>query len=127
MISVTVHYTANLGPEAEIPALLRKLAIRLREATPGDDPVLAGAVRIAEYVTSGDDDWASAAGVLSVPAAEAERFRAGVLGDLFTIADNHFTGLYARRSIAVSFEFTPVAADNLIERRHHADPAVDSF
>src|SRR5271165_6988859 len=52
MINVTVTYTDNLGPEADIPGLLRKIARRL-EADFGRESMVGmciGALRLTDFI-----------------------------------------------------------------------------
>jgi len=127
MISVNILYTDNLGPEADMAALLAALAAKIREVAAPDEPVLVGAQRLAEYVAPGDVDRAAVSAVVKVPAAQLAAFKAGPLGDLFAIADRHFAELYARRSIALSFELAAVSEENVVERLHRLAPTAERF
>ena len=52
MMNVTVAYTDNLGPEADIPRLLHKIAARL-EADYGHESMVGvciGAMRLTDFV-----------------------------------------------------------------------------
>src|SRR5580704_15975127 len=82
MISITLEHTDNLGPEADIPALLVKLAQRLETARlePGT-LVRVGARALTDYVV-GQSDWASLSAMIRVPAAEVGRFKTELFDDL---------------------------------------------
>jgi 5-carboxymethyl-2-hydroxymuconate isomerase len=127
MIRATVTYTDQLGPEADIQALLVKLAERLRQAAPPDQTVMVGAQRLTEFVVAGEGAWDSLSATVRVPAKLLPGFRDGVLGDLFVIADVHFAELYARRAIALSFELAAVSEENVVERLHRLAPTAETF
>jgi 5-carboxymethyl-2-hydroxymuconate isomerase len=127
MISITLEHTDNLGPEADVPALLVKLAGRLEGArlAPGT-LVRVGARALTEYVV-GESDWASLSATIRVPAAEVEAFRAELFDDLAALIDAHFAELYARRSIALSVALDALGREGLYERRHPRPASADSF
>jgi 5-carboxymethyl-2-hydroxymuconate isomerase len=127
MINVTVTYTDNLGPEADIPALVAKLAQKVREVAPSEEPVMVGALRLTEYALAGEGDWDALSAVVKVPAAQVATFRDGLLSALFSVADIHFAELYSRRAVALSFELASVSEDNVIERFHRRAPTADTF
>ena len=127
MISITLEHTDNLGPEADIPALLVKLAQRLEAARlePGT-LVRVGARALTDYVVGGSD-WASLSAMIRVPAAEAERFKAELFGDLAQLIEAHFTELYARRSIALSVALDVLGREALYERQHPRPASAERF
>ncbi len=127
MISITLEHTDNLGPEADVPALLVKLAGRLEAArlAPGT-LVRVGARALTEYVV-GESDWASLSATIRVPAAEVETFRAALFDDLAGLIEAHFAELYARRSIALSVALDVLGREALYERRHPRPASADSF
>jgi 5-carboxymethyl-2-hydroxymuconate isomerase len=127
MIRVSVTYTDQLGPEADIQALLIKLAERLGQAAPPDQTVMVGAQRLTEFVVAGEGTWDSLSATVRVPAELLPTFRGGVLGDLFAIADVHFAELYARRAIALSFELAGISEENVVERLHRLAPTAETF
>jgi hypothetical protein len=127
MISVSITYTDNLGPEADIAALLATLAAKVREIAAPDEPILVGAQRLAEYVVPGDVDRAALSAVVKVPAAMLATFRDGPLGELFAIVERHFAELYPHRSIILSFELAAASEENAIERLHRVAPTADRF
>jgi 5-carboxymethyl-2-hydroxymuconate isomerase len=127
MISITLEHTDNLGPEADVPALLVKLAERLEAArlAPGT-LVRVGARALTEYVV-GESDWASLSATIRVPAAEVETFRAELFDDLAALIEAHLAELYARRSIALSVALDVLGREALYERRHPRPASADSF
>ena len=126
MISVILEYTDNLGPEADVPALLVRLAERLEAArlTPGV-MVRVGARALTEYVCAGD--WASLSARIEVPADETDTFGAALFDELATLIEDHFDELYARRSIAVSVTLDVVGRERLFERCHPRPASAESF
>ncbi|HVM98676.1 MAG TPA: hypothetical protein VMT68_00565 [Caulobacteraceae bacterium] len=127
MISIALNYTSNLGPEADVPALLAKLALRLKE-TPGlEEPLMVTAHQLTEYAGVGVDEWAVVWAVLQVPEAQAAAFEGGLGDELISIADQHFAELYPRHSIALSFELRPIGARRLTQRLHRAPPEADTY
>jgi 5-carboxymethyl-2-hydroxymuconate isomerase len=127
MISITLEHTDNLGPEADVPGLLVKLAERLEAAqlAPGA-LVRVGAHAFTEYVV-GPADWASLSATIRVPAAELERFRTQLFDELAGLIEAHFAELYARRSIALSVALDVLGREALYERRHPRPAAAESF
>ena len=127
MISVILEYTDNLGPEADVPALLVKLAERLEAAklTPGV-MVRVGARALTEYVVAAGD-WASLSARIEVPADETETFGAALFDELAALIEDHFGELYARRSIALSVTLDVVGRERLYERSHPRPASADSF
>jgi 5-carboxymethyl-2-hydroxymuconate isomerase len=127
MISITLEHTDNLGPEADIPALLVKLAQRLEAARlePGT-LVRVGARALTDYVV-GQSDWASLSAMIRVPAAEVERFKAELFDDLAQLMEAHFAELYARRSIALSVALDVLGREALYERRHPRPASAERF
>jgi 5-carboxymethyl-2-hydroxymuconate isomerase len=127
MISITLEHTDSLGPEADVPALLVKLAERLETArlAPGT-LVRVGARALTEYVV-GEDDWESLTTTIRVPAGDLETFKADLFDDLAALIDAHFTELYARRSIAVSVALDVLGGEALFERRHPRPASAESF
>jgi 5-carboxymethyl-2-hydroxymuconate isomerase len=127
MISITLEHTDNLGPEADIPALLVKLAARLERArlAPGT-LVRVGARALTEYVV-GESDWASLSATIRIPAPEVDAFKAELFDDLAALIEAHFAELYARRSIALSVALDVLGREALYERRHPRPASADSF
>jgi 5-carboxymethyl-2-hydroxymuconate isomerase len=127
MISITLEHTDNLGPEADVPALLVKLAEWLEAArlTPGT-LVRVDARALTEYVV-GEADWASLSATIRVPAAQVETFRAQLFDELAALIEAHFAELYARRSIALSVALDVLGREALYERRHPRPASAESF
>lgn len=127
MISITLEHTDNLGPEADIPALLVKLAERLETARldPGT-LVRVGARALTDYVV-GQSDWASLSAMIRVPASEVERFRSELFDELAQLIESHLAELYARRSIAISVALDVLGREALYERRHPRPASAERF
>lgn len=127
MISITLEHTDSLGPEADVPALLVKLAERVATArlAPGT-LVRVGARALTEYVV-GEGAWESLTATIRVPAAEVEAFKAELFDDLAALVEAHFAELYARRSIAVSVALDVLGREALYERRHPRPASAESF
>ena len=127
MISITLEHTDNLGPEADVPALLVRLAERLETArlAPGT-LVRVGALALTEYVVS-ESDWASVSALIRAPAAELDLFKSELFADLADLIEDHFAELYARRSIALSVALDVLGREALYERRHPRPAAAESF
>src|ERR1700743_2348989 len=81
---VNLEYTDTLGPEADIPALLAKLAGAMH-ASGGFEPneVRASATKLTEYVV-GDErsDRAALAATLCLDAGQSEEFKSQLLSRL---------------------------------------------
>lgn len=127
MISITLEHIDSLGPEADVPALLVKLAERVATArlAPGT-LVRVGARALTEYVV-GEGAWESLTATIRVPAAEVEAFKAELFDDLAALVEAHFAELYARRSIAVSVALDVLGREALYERRHPRPASAESF
>jgi len=127
MISVILEYTDNLGPEADIPTLLVKLAERLEAArlTPGV-LVRIGARALTEYVIA-DSEWSSLSAAIQVPAAELDAFTTQLFDDVAALIEDHFAELYVRRSIALSVSLDVLGRERLFQRRHSRPASAESF
>jgi 5-carboxymethyl-2-hydroxymuconate isomerase len=125
MLNVTVTYTDNLGPEADIPALLAKIAARLeadfgRESMAG---VCIGAARLADFVVGdGRADWASVAVVARLPADRVAPLRERLLEDLTTLVEAQLADFYRGRSLTIWVELVPVEAGNVVARLNLGPP-----
>jgi 5-carboxymethyl-2-hydroxymuconate isomerase len=118
MITVTLQHTDNLGPEADVPALLRKLADRIRGAAGfAAEPVRVGSIVLTDYVVAGAE-WASVTVTVRVPADRLAALKDGPFEALADIADLHFADLYAWRSVVLGFELEVQGREGFIERRH---------
>ena len=118
MITVSLQHTDNLGPEADIPALLRKLADRLREADGlPDELVRVGAIALTDYVVAGAE-WAAVTVAIRAPADKLAALKDGLFAALADLTDLHFAELYAWRSIVLGFELDVQGREGFLERRH---------
>ncbi len=119
MINVTVTYTDNLGPEADIPELLRRIAVRL-EADFGQEAMVGvciGAVRLTDFVIGdGRPDWSSVSVTARLPEDQLEALREPLFKDLTELVETQLTDFEGRRSSTVSIELTPIAAQNVVSR-----------
>jgi 5-carboxymethyl-2-hydroxymuconate isomerase len=119
MINVTVTYTDNLGPEADIAGLLRKIAVRL-EADFGSEPMVGvciGAMRLTDFVVAdGRADRASVTLRATLPEDRLEDLRARLLDDLSTLVEGHLVDLYGGHSLTTAIELTPIAPQNVVGR-----------
>jgi 5-carboxymethyl-2-hydroxymuconate isomerase len=127
MISVTVEYTDNLGPEADFPMLLARLAERLEAArlAPGI-LIRVGARALTDYAVA-DRDWASVTAAVRAPASELDALKGGLFDELASLVEDHFAELYARRSIAVSVSLDVLGREGLYERKHPRPASAESF
>jgi hypothetical protein len=122
MIRLTLEHTDNLGPEADLGALLRKFDLRLRAAPVGDAHVLVDARVLVDYVAATEGGaWATLALTLAAPAS-LEAALAPLPGAFLDLADAHLAELYPRNSIVLVSRLAlhPDAAE--IERRHRRPP-----
>lgn len=100
-----VEYTDNLGPEADIPGLLGKIAAKLRDSG-GVFPV--GGIRVRAYpvhdyvIADGADDYAFVHVVVKIGAGRPDEFKRRFFGVLFDIVKAHFADLFERRYLALS-------------------------
>ena len=111
MPHLTIDHSANLGPDADMPGLCRKLAQCLIAQRADGQPVYPiGGVRVRAFAA---DAWCIGDGALDAAYAHAsmkvgagrspETLRA--TGDaLFEIIKSHFAALYARSGLALSLE-----------------------
>jgi 5-carboxymethyl-2-hydroxymuconate isomerase len=130
MINVTVAYTDNLGPEADMPALLRKIAARL-EADYGHDSMVGvciGALRLTDFVVGdGRSDWGAVTVTAKLPADRLDELRDRLLQDLTALVETHLADFYVRRSLTISIELVPSETRNVVARIHMGPPPGDSF
>jgi 5-carboxymethyl-2-hydroxymuconate isomerase len=118
MINVTVTYTDNLGPEADVPELLRRIAARL-EADFGQAAMVGvciGAVRLTDFVIGdGRPDWSSVSVAARLPEDQLEALREPLFKDLTELVETQLHD-FEGRSSTVSIELTPIAAQNVVSR-----------
>jgi 5-carboxymethyl-2-hydroxymuconate isomerase len=130
MINVTVTYTDNLGPEADIPGLLRKIARRLetdfgRESMVG---VCIGAMRLTDFIVGdGRPDWASVAIRARLPEDRVDTLRRPLLEDLTGLVETHLAGFYGSRSLTITVELAPTTSENVVERLNVGPPRGGGF
>ena len=85
MIRLTLEFTDNLGPEADMAALLRKLDARLRQADAGDAHILVAARLLTDYVADiAHGGWATVILTLRAPGTLGEAL-APCAQDLFDL------------------------------------------
>jgi 5-carboxymethyl-2-hydroxymuconate isomerase len=126
VIRVTVEYTDDLGPEADVPALLKKLAAKLADGAAADALIRIGARPIVEYVVA-ENAWGSVSVVVRVDAGKLAAFKAGRFDEIVALTEAHFADLYLRRSIALSFELDQLGREGLVERRHPRPASAEPF
>lgn len=100
-----VEYTDNLGDEADIPGLLKKVAARLCDSD-GVFPkggVRVRAIRLTEYVVAdGLEDGAFVNLTVKIGPGRPDDFKTAFFGDLFAIVEDHFAPLFDKRYLALS-------------------------
>jgi len=130
MINVTVAYTDNLGPEADMPALLRRMAARL-EADFGHDSMVGvciGALRLTDFIVGdGRPDWGSVTVTAKLPADRLDELRGRLLQDLTALVETHLADFYVRRSLTISIELVPSEDQNVVGRIHMGPAPGESF
>lgn len=100
-----VEYTDNLGEEAAIPALLEKIAAKLRDSD-GTFPVggiRVRAIRLTEYVVAdgkGNDAFVNITNKIGPGRDPA--FKKKFFGELFETVREHFQDIFATRCFALS-------------------------
>ena len=125
MIRLTLEFTDNLGPEADMPVLLRKLDARLRAAPIDGAHVLAAIRVLTDFIApAAGGGWATVILALRAPAS-MEPVVAACAEDLFRLADAHLTELYLRHSIVVSLQLDLTGGAPL--ERRHVKPADMTF
>jgi 5-carboxymethyl-2-hydroxymuconate isomerase len=105
MAHAIVEYTDNLGPDADIPRLLKTIAAKLNDS--GGVFPLGGirvrAIRLTEYVIAdGQDDYAFVNTTIKMGPGRPESFKTAFFGELFELIKAHFAEIYARRYLALS-------------------------
>ena len=117
MIRLTLEFTDNLGPEADLPALLKQFDDRLRDVVGSAAHVLVDARVLADYVAEiGDGAWATLILTFRAPAS-LEAALTPRCSEFLAIAEAHLADLYLTHSIVFSsrLELYPDALE--IERR----------
>ena len=112
MPHLTLDHSANLGPDAEVPALCRKLAqclVSQRDAA-GKPVYPIGGVRVRAFaadawcVGDGAEEAAYVHAALKVGAGRPEAVLRATGDALFEVLKAHFAALYARSGLALSLE-----------------------
>lgn len=107
MPHVTVEYTANLKPDADIPGLLLKINSTLI-AQEGVFPVggiRSRAIELIDYrVADGSEDDAFVHVTVKIGAGREEAVKKRAFDALFEAIKGHFGDLYATRYLALSME-----------------------
>ena len=105
MAHAVVEYTDNLGPEADIPGLLKKIAQAMVD-TGGVFPVggiRVRAIRLEDYVVAdGKADDAFVNIDVRMAAGRPDDFKQRFFGELFEMAKAHFAAIAASRYFALS-------------------------
>lgn len=100
-----VEYTDNLGAEADIQGLLKKVAAKLCDSG-GVFPkggVRVRALRLSEYVVAdGLEDDAFVNLTIKIGPGRSDAFKTAFFGEVFAIVEDHFAALYAQRYLALS-------------------------
>ncbi len=100
-----VEYTDNLGPKAEIPALLQKMAAKFRDSN-GVFPtggLRIRAIRLTEYVIAdgkGNDAFVHITN--KIGAGRDPVFKKQFFSELFEVASEHLRPIFDTRSCALS-------------------------
>jgi len=107
MPHLTVEYTGNLGPQADIPALLRK-ANAVLIAQGGVFPIggiRSRAIRLDDFcVADGTADDAFVHLTLKIGAGRSAEQKRQAGDALFAMVRDHFAELFASRFLALSLE-----------------------
>jgi 5-carboxymethyl-2-hydroxymuconate isomerase len=105
MAHCVVEYTDNLARDADIPALLWKLASKFRDSG-GVFPIggiRVRAIRLTEYVIAdGAENDAFVNITVKMGAGRDAEFKKRFFGEMFEIVKDHFAGLFAQRYLALS-------------------------
>jgi 5-carboxymethyl-2-hydroxymuconate isomerase len=107
MPHITVEYTANLKPEADIPGLLAKINDVLI-AQNGVFPVggiRSRAIELSDFrIADGADDDAFVHVTVKIGAGRDETVKKRAFDALFDAIKAHFAPIYAKRYLALSME-----------------------
>ena len=107
MPHITVEYTANLKPDADIPGLLARInAVMIAQ---GDAFPIGGirsrAIELADYrIADGAADDAFVHVTVKIGAGRDESVKKDAFDALFAAIKVHFAALHARRYLALSME-----------------------
>ena len=109
MPHLTIEYTANIAPEADIPRLLETVnsVLMNQDGVFPTGGIRSRAIRLDEYrVADGLEDDAFVHAVLRIGAGRTEAQKKKVGDELFEAIKTHFAALFARRYLALSLEIT---------------------
>jgi hypothetical protein len=122
MIRLTLEFTDNLGPEADLASLLKRFDNHLRGLAIQGAHVLVDARVLVDYVAEiGDGAWATLILTLSAPASLAAAV-APCREVLLSMAEAHLAEMFLRHSIVISSRLVFYADDTLAERRRQRAP-----
>lgn len=101
-----IEYSANIGPQADIPGLLRKVAAKFTDS--GIFPVIGIRVRampVHEYVIAdGKPDNAFAHATCVVAPGRPDELLQGFFGELFEVIRHHLSPLGVHRFLGLSLD-----------------------
>jgi 5-carboxymethyl-2-hydroxymuconate isomerase len=106
MAHFIVEYTHNIAADADIPGLLRKAneALIAQEVYPIGG-IRSRAIELTDWrMADGAEDYAFVHGTLKIGAGRSGEARQRTGDALFEVMKTHFSGLYARRYLALSLE-----------------------
>lgn len=114
MPHVTVEYTDNLAPAADIPGLLKLIADRCADS--GGVLPLAGvrvrAIRLTEYVIAdGKPEYAFVNITVKLGKGRDPVFKKTFFGALFEAIKTHLAGVRAERPVAISMYLEEIDED----------------
>ncbi|MBN3813744.1 5-carboxymethyl-2-hydroxymuconate Delta-isomerase [Paraburkholderia sp. Ac-20347] len=100
-----VEYTSNLGEDAQIRPLLKKLAAKFRDSE-GVFPtggIRVRAIRLDEYVVAdGEADDAFVNVMVKIGSGRDPAFKERFFGEMFEMIKAHFEPVFETRSFALS-------------------------
>ena len=106
MAHFIVEYTHNIAADADIPGLLRKAneALIAQEVYPIGG-IRSRAIELTDWrMADGAEDYAFVHATFKLGAGRAREVRQRTGDALFEVMKTHFSGLYARRYLALSLE-----------------------
>jgi len=113
MPHLTLEYSANIRPSANMPALCARLADCLAAQRDGGKVIYAlGAIRVralsAEefHIADGRQDAAFVHAILKIGAGRGEAVKQATGDALFAVMKDHFASLYASMGLALSLEIS---------------------
>lgn len=121
MPHILVEYTDNLGDDADIKGLLKKLATKMVDSG-GVFPI--GGVRVkaiclTEYVIAdGEDDYAFVNTTAMIGPGRDPAFKKTFFGEMFEIVKAHFAAIQERRYLALSLYVQEVDEDGSFRKNN---------